>query len=35
MFDAFMQAFEQHFPKGPDGTRQADAEALALGAKPI
>jgi len=35
MFSAFMQAFEQHFPVGPDGTRQADDEALRLGAKPV
>lgn len=35
MFAAFMQAFEQHFPKGPDGARHADQEALNMGARPI
>lgn len=35
MLAAFTEAFEEHFPKGADGSRQADDEALQLGAKPL
>lgn len=35
MFRAFTTAFDNHFPVAADGTREADAEAISLGAKPI
>jgi hypothetical protein len=35
MLRAFTDAFNQHFPVTLDGSREADAEAISLGAKPL